>query len=302
MRATESGTAAASTCFATSRGWSKCATRPSRNPTASSTRSLKKGAAARSKALSLAGRDIGDIPAGVNPERKVRAEQDFRFFREAYFPAAFTLLWSDDHLKVIAKIEPAVLTGGLFAHAIPRGSGQTTLTTVACVWAILNGHRQFVCLVAASAERARSLLANIKTWFEPNELLTGDYPQIGYPIRKLGRITNRQLGQTCRGEATRLEWTADKIVLPTIPGSKASGAVITTSSMTGSEIRGQNHALADGTVIRLQLAVIDDPQTTESGPVNRHETWTSSRSTRKACWHGCSPSGPPDAPDWPRRA
>ena len=85
-----------------------------------------------------------------------------------------------------------------------------------------------------------------------------------YPIRKLERITNRQLGQTYNGEPTRIEWNADKIVLPTIPGSKASGAVMTTSGMKGSEIRGQNHALADGTILRPRLAVIDDPQTTES--------------------------------------
>ena len=72
------------------------------------------------------------------------------------------------------------------------------------------------------------------------------------------------MGQTYNGEPTRIEWNADKIVLPTIPGSKASGAVMTTSGMKGSEIRGQNHALADGTIIRPRLAVVDDPQTTES--------------------------------------
>ncbi len=237
---------------------------PSPEPEVDPYDALKERARARSAALSLAGRDIGEIPAVVNPERRARAETDFRFFCETYFSAAFTLAWSPDHLKVITKIERAVLTGGLFAHAMPRGSGKTTLTTVACVWTILFGACPFVCLVAAAAERARSLLANIKTWFETNPLLLEDFPEVVYPIRKLGRITNRQLGQTYNGEPTRIEWNADKIVLPTIPGSKASGAVMTTSGMKGSEIRGQNHALADGTIIRPRLAVVDDPQTTES--------------------------------------
>ena len=226
--------------------------------------SLKERARARNAALSLAGRDIGEIPAVINPKRKARAEKDFRYFCEAYFSAAFSLPWSPDHLKVIAKIERAVLTGGLFAQAMPRGSGKTTLTTVACVWAILFGACPFVCLIAASAERARSLLANIKTWFETNELLLEDFPEVVYPVRKLGRITNRQMGQIYNEEPTRIEWNADKIVLPTIPGSKASGAVMTTSGMKGSEIRGQNHPLVDGTIIRPSLVVIDDPQTTES--------------------------------------
>src|SRR5882724_8472261 len=34
--------------------------------------------------------------------------------------------------------------------------------------------------------------------------------------------------------------------------------------MKGSEVRGQNHSLADGTIIRPRLAIVDDPQTTES--------------------------------------
>ena len=140
---------------------------------------LKERARARNAALSLAGRDIGEIPAVVNPERRAKAEQDFRFFCETYFPAAFTLSWSPDHLKVIAKIERAVLTGGLFAHAMPRGSGKTTLTSVACVWAILYGACPFVCLIAAAAERARSLLANIKTWFETQRAPAGGFSRGG---------------------------------------------------------------------------------------------------------------------------
>jgi hypothetical protein len=225
---------------------------------------LKERARARNLALSQAGRDIGELPAVVNPERKARAATDFRFFCDSYFQTAFYLPWSEDHFKVIRKIERAVRSGGLFAHAMPRGSGKSTLTTVAAVWAMLFGWSPFVSLIAASADRARSLLDNIKTWFETNQLLLDDFPEAIYPIRKLGRITNRQQGQTYRDEPTRIEWNADYIVLPTIPGSLASGAIMTTSGMKGSEIRGQNHVLADGTILRPRLAIIDDPQTTES--------------------------------------
>lgn len=225
---------------------------------------LRERAAQRNLLLSRAGRDIGELPVVVNPERKQRAASDFCYFCEAYFPAAFFMPWSPDHHKVIAKIERAVRTGGLFAHAMPRGSGKTSITTVASIWALLYGWSPFVALIAASAERARSLLGNIKTWLETNPLLLEDFPEVVYPIRKLGRITNRQQGQIYHGEPTRIEWNADKIVLPTIPGSAASGAIMTTSGMKGSEIRGQNHVLADGTVLRPRLAIVDDPQTTES--------------------------------------
>ncbi|MFO8013233.1 MAG: ATP-binding protein, partial [Phycisphaerae bacterium] len=88
-----------------------------------------------------------------------------------------------------------------------------------------------------------------------------------YPIRSLERITNRQKGQKHNGEPTRIEWTSDKIVLPTIAGSRASGLVISSSGMKGSDIRGQNHARPDGQVVRPQLVLVDDPQTFRNGEV-----------------------------------
>jgi len=59
------------------------------------------------------------------------------------------LPWSPDHLKVIAKIEAAVRHGGLFALAMPRGSGKTTLVIRAMLWALLYGFRRFGSLKAA---------------------------------------------------------------------------------------------------------------------------------------------------------
>jgi len=62
-------------------------------------------ARARNMALSLSGGDIGDLPDVVDPERRARCEHSFRLFCETYFPQTFNLPWSDDHLKVIGKIE-----------------------------------------------------------------------------------------------------------------------------------------------------------------------------------------------------
>jgi hypothetical protein len=103
---------------------------PKPTPVSDPYEEVKERARARNAALSLAGRDIGELPAVVNPERKARAMYDFRFFCETYFPLSFCLPWSQDHLKVIERIEQAVLHGGLFALAMPRGSGKAiSLTT-----------------------------------------------------------------------------------------------------------------------------------------------------------------------------
>ena len=235
---------------------------------------LREAARLRNAELARLGQDIGQLPAVVNPERKAAALADFKYFCEVYFPEVFYLAWSQDHHRVIEKIEQAVLKGGLFALAMPRGSGKTVLMQMACLWSALSGATEYVCLIAASAERAKDLLENIKIWLETNELLAEDFPEVTFPIRALERITNRQRGQKYNGLPTRIEWAADKIVLPTIPDSQAAGIVISCSGMKGSDIRGQNHARADGKVVRPQLVMVDDPQTTESA-------WSPSQSQRR---------------------
>jgi hypothetical protein len=83
--------------------------------------------------LFAAGRDIAPLSGVVAPDRKEQAEQDFRFFCEAYFPQTFHMAWSSDHLKVVGKIEDAVLRGDPFALAMPRGLGRMSLCERACM-------------------------------------------------------------------------------------------------------------------------------------------------------------------------
>ena len=241
--------------------WNRHNPEPEREPR--DYEAMKEAARARNAELSAIGRDIGVIPEVIDPERKARAATDFRFFCEAYFPETFSLPWSPDHLKVIAKIETAVLRGGLFAMAMPRGSGKTTLAETACIWAMLTGAQEFVCLIGSDAGHARSMLESIKVEFETNERLLDDFPEAVFPIHALERIHNRAKGQLCGGKPTRIVWTADEIVLPTIPGSKASGAIIRVAGIE-SRIRGMKFKRADGRAVRPSLVVLDDPQTDES--------------------------------------
>ncbi|HQF60124.1 MAG: phage terminase large subunit family protein [Verrucomicrobia bacterium] len=241
--------------------WNRHNPEPEREPR--DYEAMKEAARARNAELSAIGRDIGEIPEVIDPDRKAKAATDFRFFCEAYFPETFSLPWSDDHLKVIAKIETAVLRGGLFAMAMPRGSGKTTLAETACIWAMLTGAQEFVCLIGSDAGHARSMLESIKVEFETNERLLDDYPEAVFPIHALERIHNRAKGQLCGGKATRIVWTADEIVLPTIADSKASGAIIRVAGIE-SRIRGMKFKRADGRAVRPSLVVLDDPQTDES--------------------------------------
>lgn len=217
----------------------------------------------RGKAASEEGRDVAPLPAVVHPDRKAAAERNLRLFCETYFPETFQLAWSDDHLKVIAKIERSTLEGGLFAMAMPRGSGKTTLAEVACLWAILFGHQPFVVLIGASEAHAEEMLDSIKGELEQSEILLDDFPEAAHPVQSLENIVQRSAGQTFNGVSTNISWKARSIVLPTIPGSKASGAIVKAAGITG-RIRGMKFKRSDGRSVRPSLVIVDDPQTDES--------------------------------------
>jgi hypothetical protein len=90
----------------------------------------------------------------------------------------------------------------------------------------------------------------------------------------LERVVHRQKGQKYRDEATRIEWLTDKVVFPYIEGSRAAGVAISCSGLKGSDLRGLNHSRPDGSVVRPDLVMIDDPQTNESA-------WSPSQSMRR---------------------
>jgi hypothetical protein len=127
---------------------------------------------------------------------------------------------------------------------------------------VLYGHREFVCLIGSDEGHAMDMLDAIKMELEGNELLLEDFPEVVYPIHCLDGIANRCNGQLYKGERTHISWTAREIVLPTIPGSKASGAIIKIAGIMG-RIRGMKYKRADGKTVRPSLVVLDDPQTDE---------------------------------------
>ncbi|MBI5725783.1 MAG: hypothetical protein HZA50_17620, partial [Planctomycetes bacterium] len=87
----------------------------------------KRRQAQRNRSATKAAQDIFPIPEIADYARRKSCGESFRLFCTTYFPGAFWRPWSQDHLRVIAKIERAVRDGGLFAFAMPRGSGKTAL-------------------------------------------------------------------------------------------------------------------------------------------------------------------------------
>jgi len=71
-----------------------------------------------------------------------------------------------------------------------RGSGQSSLAKVACIWALLFGHRDFVCLIGNDKGRAIDMLESIKSELDSNDSLQADFPEVCYPIQALDGIAS----------------------------------------------------------------------------------------------------------------
>lgn len=234
---------------------------------------------ARQNLQSLTGRDIGSIPPIANVERRASCADSLRLFCETYNPDAFSLGWSADHLRVIARIEEAVMYGALYALAMPRGSGKTTIARTAALWAIAYRACRYVFVIGANAGKAEDTLSAVKTFIRFLPRFAEDFPEISYAAGRLGGIAQRAGGQLCQGRPTLIEWGQDRIILPTVPPPPnwpaewslradgmvtTSGSVVSASGLTGDGIRGSLITLPTGESLRPDFVLLDDPQTNES--------------------------------------
>lgn len=235
--------------------------------------------AARNALQAQKGRDIGGIPEIANLRRRTRCRKSLRHFCETYNKEAFGLRWSADHLKAISRIEEAATHGALYAYAMPRGSGKSTIARMAALWAVSYGLRRYVFLIGANASKAEDSLQAIKTCIRFLPDYAEDFPEIAWAVRALGGIANRASGQLCQEAPTLIEWGKGRIVLPTVPPPPnwpkawplradgmvpTSGSVVSASGLTGDGIRGSLLTLSTGEAIRPDLVLLDDPQTNES--------------------------------------
>lgn len=218
---------------------------------------IKEEARERRASVSRSGRDIGDLPTVADPARKAAALDSLRVFCETYFRSRFPLAWSSNHLAVIDTLQRVLLAGGREAKAVERGFGKTSLLEATAIWALLKGH-PYGLLIGASKAAGLEMLESIKGELEENELLGADFPEVCYPIQCLEGIANRCAGQLYAGRRTKISITKEELILPTVAGSPASGAILRVVGILG-RIRGRKKRL-----VRPSFVLLDDPQTDTS--------------------------------------
>lgn len=218
------------------------------------TESTAKSNAERKAAWSARQADIGAPPPVANPERRERCARDLAAFGLTYCSEMLVHPPSTHILRFVSAIEDALLNGGKIHVRFPRGKGKTTWIKIATLWAVANAHRRYVVVIAATAKKAQRLLREIYRIVRFSDTFFEDFPEIAHPIRALNDTPQRAKSQHIDGVKTEIELGSDRLRLPTVAGSAASGSIIAAFGVGGS-VRGESEGS-----LRPDEVLIDDAQ------------------------------------------
>jgi hypothetical protein len=225
-------------------------------------------------------RNIGPIPEIGNIDRRLSCADSLLAFILTYAMQDKDP-FSESHLKIINRIQLAIMHGGKYILAVWRGAGKTSITELSVLWGILYGHKYFIPIVTSAKQRSEEAINGIMSLLKIPEIME-DFPEVCFPLNALEGVNQRSKGQLYTNQAGELRHTNIKlsttdIVLPSTDGSKdkagnfypnlACSAKITSCGITSTTIRGMRHFRnIDGVIstIRPDFCIIDDPQTEES--------------------------------------
>ena len=202
--------------------------------------------------------EIGKLPRVRNPKRKAACKKSLYDFLVTYCMGDGGFLQSPPSEKmreIINHLQDTVISGGRTHVRLPRGFGKTSYLKGAISYALAYGFRSFVVAVSAKIGDARTITEDVWNLFENSKTFAEDFPEIAYPIAKLDGILQRAAHQTYNKVRTRIQKTAERILLPTIKGAASSGSLLVARG-----IKGAARGLLKGSK-RPDLLLIDDAQT-----------------------------------------
>lgn len=202
--------------------------------------------------------EIGKLPKVKNTKRKAECKNSLLKFLTTYCMEDGGFLQSPPSEKmypIIERLQETVVSGGRTHVRLPRGFGKTSYLKGAIVFALAYGYRKFVVVVSAKIQDARTITEDIWNLFENGKTFAEDFPEIAFPIAKLDGILQRAAHQTHKGKRTKVQRTAERIILPTITKSVCSGSLVVARG-----IKGAARGLLKGAT-RPDLLLADDPQT-----------------------------------------
>jgi hypothetical protein len=214
---------------------------------------------------------VGDrIVRHSDPEPKIKAvrtrlEKDLTRWIKYFGGDAFSSPWSPDHVRVLKKIWTALTKGGLFAVAMPRGHGKSTILKWVIAFVLLTGWRKYVVVIAATAELAQSITEFIRQQITENDKLHVYYPHVTtYARATEGKAIKARYQLRGDGKTSGMLWSINTLVFPEVLSAKgeaypSNGAILEAHGLTGA-VRGKWKDNKSGEVLRPDFVMLDDPQ------------------------------------------
>jgi len=124
--------------------------------------------------------------AGLDPDpvqikkRTQKAQNDFAFFCQTYFPAYAYKKPAQLHRYLYTELPKLIQQkqGCRLVIAAPRGHAKSTLVSQLFVlWCVLTGRKKYIAIIADAYGQAAAMLAAIKANLEANARLIMDYPK-----------------------------------------------------------------------------------------------------------------------------
>lgn len=235
---------------------------------------LKKLAAdQRHKKLIEASRKLARVVKHDDPPPEVckaraKLEKSLPKWLRHHGAEAFCDDWSPDHLKVLKKIQTAIDKGGLFALAMPRGHGKTTILKWVNLYVMLTGKRRYVVAVGATAELAQAMVDFARDQLMESPTLHEHYPHVTTYARATdGKAIKARYQLRGDLKPSGIGWGKTTLTMPTPTGRDSpypsDGGMIEAHGLTGA-IRGKQRDDRSGKVLRPDFVLLDDPQTREA--------------------------------------
>ena len=203
----------------------------------------------------------------ADPERRARLEADPPAWLRYYLSETFFLPFGAPHYEIIKACQRSMASGTGMTVAAPRGFGKTRLEWGMALFGVLTGLCRFAVVIGWKRDAGAELLQQWETELSENERLQADYPCICDPFHE--STASKRLQGLLRDVATEARCGGDirkgrsMIILPDVreptTGRVMPQAALVSASINGS-IKGLNVGLLDGSNIRPDIALLDDPQ------------------------------------------
>ncbi len=221
-----------------------------------------------------ASRRLSRIVKHIDPDARTQAvraqlEKDLPRWLRYHGGDAFSCPFSSDHERVLMKINTAINSGGLFALAMPRGHGKTTILKWVTAYVLLTGRRKYVLVIAATAELAQSIVDFVRSRIIESDTFHAHYPHVTTYARATdGKAIKARYQLRADGKASGILWSKTTLVFPEVlsPYGKtypSNGAILEAHGLTGA-IRGKWKNTKTGKTLRPDFIILDDPQDRES--------------------------------------